>query len=429
MSRDERSLRFLLFVIAVLFVLQQSGLQVIDYLPRLAIRTAQAILVGSFLLLALWGMANYTRLPKFHARLIAVWAALNVFYGIGDLLFGSIAPLFHFESIVFALAVIPLIRDWGMWVSMMRGLFWGGIVLMALNMVPLLHWAGWVDLRPEIVPRLIETDVDLSHLDPYSFGIFGHTENHLILGRFSGRLQGWSLEPLHWGYFVLLTLACGLLLQTLHASRQRKLFYRMFFVLIAVHAYFVNSASVYLTLAIWFVSMAVFVTTRRWNWLAYRQNYLFLALMISIGLILPFLLLLIPHAEQLFYTEQVIGKGSNWESKLGFFQLGSQLFTRFLPMDMSHIEVSHNLILSTYITYGYFLIIPLFGFILWYCRRAVQDQPLGVAAASLLTLVTHLFLAPSFLFYPSGVLFMSFAMVVPSGYLHSQGVSSNKVVI
>lgn len=413
--RRERYLVLPLAAVAVLFALQQSGLGILDYLPELWTRTLQAGLVACTLLMALVGAVNMLRMPALHRQLVFALVGLNVLYGVATVFFGGVRLIFHLGSISFALAVIPMLADSRIWIGILRGFFWCGMALIVLNTVTLAHWAGWVELEPETIRRLVDADVDLSHLDPASFWIFGRTENHTVPGWFFARLQGWALEPLHWGYFAVLILCSGLMLREIATSPWGGIFYGPCFALIGVHLFFIHSMSVFVTLAAWFVSMGVLAAIRLWQRTRKREAaILFFATVIGTGFVIPFALALVPEAALILYTEEITGKGTNWASKIGFLDLGAGLFTRFVPSREFESLASHNLILERYIHYGYFLVAPLLGFLYWFVRHAVSGQPFRLAAAALLALLCHLMLVPSAAFYPSGVLF--FALAIAAAY-------------
>lgn len=409
-GQQQYLLLFLSFA-TVLFSLQQAGFGFLDYLPMLVTRLLQLTLVGGTALLAMLGFVYQRRLPALQSRCVTYWVIVNVWYAALSVMFGGVSVLFHAESIVVAFAMVVIVGDPGLWQRILRGLFWGCTVLIVLNSVPLLHWAGWIDLEPRFIPRLIQTDDDLSDLDAYSFGIFGRTESYVSLTRFFGRLQGWTLEPLHWGYFVVLAIACGLLTCAVSSNWRERLAIYMALPLFLFHLAFVSSASVLLTAVAWAAMMMMLMVTRRWRWARKRETFLlFGAAIVAIGFLIPFSLTLIPDIQSLLMAEQVIGKGDNWAEKIEFLNLGAQLFVRFLPMTQEQPQASHNLVLGLYLHYGYFLIAPLLAFFYWFIRHAVSGMPLTLVAAGLLILMTHLLLVPPALFYPSGVLFVMLAL-------------------
>lgn len=410
-GQQQYLLLFLSFA-AVLFSLQQAGFGFLDYLPMLVTRVLQLALVGGTALLTMLGFVYQRRLPSLQSRCVTYWVLINVWYAALSIMFGGIGPLFHIESIAVAFAMVVIVGDSGLWLRILRGLFWGWTVLILLNSVPLMHWAGWIDLEPRFIPRLIQTDDDLSDLDAYSFGIFGRTESYVSFGRFFGRLQGWTLEPLHWGYFVVLAIACGLLVCAVSRNWRERLAIYLALPLFVLHLLFVSSASVLMTVGGWAGTLMMLMVTRRMRWGRRQETFLlFAATILAIGFLVPFSLTLIPDLQSLLMTEQVIGKGDNWAEKIEFLSLGPQLFVRFLPMTQEQPQASHNLVLGMYLQYGYFLVAPLLAFFYWFLKRAVSGMPMTLVAGGVLILMTHLLLVPPALFYPSGIVFFMLALV------------------
>lgn len=416
-SGQQRYLLILLTWIAVLFALQQAGLGFLDYLPVAITRLLQMVLIGGTTAMAMLGAAHITSLPRFHARIVFLLVFMNVIYCALGLLFGGLKPLFYIESAVFAFALVPLLGDSRLWQGTLRAWFWIIAVLIALNTVPLMHWAKWVDLEPRYIPRLIDSGEDISDLDAYGFGIFGRTESYLAPGQFFGRLQGWALEPLHWGYFVALGIACALLLCGLTRRRGQRLTYWCVLPLFALHLRFVSSSSVLITFAMWILLVTMLWFTRRWAWGRRRETpLLFLSAIIGVGFIGPFALAYIPDIQLLLLADDSLGERDNWGDKIEFVTLGSELFVRFLPITRADLQTSHNLVLGMYIHYGYFLVAPLLAFFYWFVRQAISGLPMLLAAGGILILMTHLLLVPPLMFYPSGALFLGLQLVAADYY-------------
>jgi hypothetical protein len=390
---------------AIFFALQQTGLGFLDYLPLPVTRVLQALLAGSTLLLAFIGLVDVFQLPRFHRRVILSVTALNLFYMAMSLAFGGVRPIFPLESAVFALAMVPVIRDSRVWLRLTRLMFWMIVILIALNMVTLVHWAGWVDLPNEYIVRLVDTGEDLSYHDPLSFGLFGRTENQAIVGRFHARLQGWALEPLHWAYFVAIALAFGFFLRRIAPTAKSRRRYSLALILIAAHLYFVNSASATVTIAAWLGCMASLIVIYLFGPLRRRAGgLLFIAAALGTGFLIPFALAMIPDIDYWFETEDVTGEQGNWKGKVDFLALGAGLFTRFLPIAGSELQASHNLLLEKYLHYGYFLVAPLLVFLYRFVRTGVSAGSAPMSAMTLLILLTHTLLVPSAMFYPGGAL-------------------------
>ena len=412
-----------LAVLAVFFAVQQTGFGILDYVPLAVTRASQVLLIGATLLLAFLGATQFAHLPLYHRRVVLAFIALNTFYGLGSALFGGVRPIFHLESAILACACVPVIRDSRVWIAILRGFFWAGVVLVALNTVPLLHWAGWVSLPNQFVRRLIDTGVDLSSYDPLSFGIFGRTENQVVVGRFFARLQGWALEPLHWGYFVILTLAAGLILRSLDASRWHSRRYAWAFLLLVSHTFFIGSSSVSLTLFGWMACVAALAVMRGVPWLTRGSGpVVFFTAVIGTGFVIPFALAMIPEIDWWLETEDITGEGSNWRDKIRFLALGPALFTRFVPTFAAEPLTSHNLILEMYLRYGYILVLPLLVFLYWVIRNGISGRPLGFASAILLIVLCHLLLVPTAMFYPAGTLFVIFGLT--AAYYQRHGLST-----
>lgn len=414
---DQIYLLLLLSFVTALFALQQTGFGLLDYMSATATRLLQLTLVGSMVLMAMLGITYITRLPKFHARIVFALVAINVLYGAISLLFDGVDPLFHAESVAIALGLTVMLGNPALWFTLLRVFFWSGIVLALLNCVPLLYWAGWLHLEPTFIPRLIQSDDDISGMDAYSFGMFGRTESFPVAERFFARLHGWALEPLMWGYFVVLCLACGLMVAKLTPSWRERLCCYCAIAFLAVPLGFIFSASVMFTVASWLLALAMLAAVRRWRWSSQRETeILFLTVVMGVGFLIPFSLSLIPGIQTLIMTEQVIGKGDNWGDKIEFLNLGPELFMRFFPQVQTGPLASHNLVLGMYLHYGYFLVAPLLVMLYWYLRHAVSHLPGGLAAAGLLILLSHLTLVPPAFFYPAGTLFLAIALAAAEYY-------------
>ena len=121
-----------------------------------------------------------------------------------------------------------------------------GLVLISLNFVSLLYWFYDADILIGQVERY--TDFDRTDLDPFYFGLFGLTESYATnaFGISFGRLQGWSVEPQHWGYFVFLILSALLALRGMRVLGRGFLFSAILVIIPCIP--FLNSSSVYISL-------------------------------------------------------------------------------------------------------------------------------------------------------------------------------------
>ena len=130
-----------------------------------------------------------------------------------------------------------------------------GLVLISLNFVSLLYWLYDADMLIGQVEWY--TDFDRTDLDPFYFGLFGLTESYATnaFGISFGRLQGWSVEPQHWGYFVFLILSALLALRGMGVLGRGFLFSGI--LVIVPYIPFLNSSSVYISLFMSVSTMAI----------------------------------------------------------------------------------------------------------------------------------------------------------------------------
>lgn len=294
--------------------------------------------------------------------------------------------------------------EWFLWLN--AGL---GSVCVFLNSCVLLSFFGIVNLPYRMSERVGGGSVsDAVYLRDY--GLFGRTEigpDKLYLCR----LQGWSFEPIHWAYFVFLTIACCLFLWGLSDWKMKKKVLLPMLLLSCVHLFFVQSTTA------WIVFMMAagliggfFVSRHALGNFAYIL--VFLCIVVVIGFLAPSLLATIPGVENFFYMETLFGEGANWENKLGFVSLGSDIFKRFLPNAQYAGGTAHNLIMNIYMAYGY-LGLPLILWLEWeIIRTIVWTDNKMLQGAIILSLVVANHQAPEQLFYPSGAIWFLAAVAV-----------------
>jgi hypothetical protein len=227
------------------------------------------------------------------------------------------------------------------------------------------------------------------------------------------RLQGFSLEPISWAYFVFLTLASGVWLLPTITSPRKRLMLALLFALILFHLFFVYSSVAFIAVTAWILVLAFFQLVRRRGVLTNREALLgFVTVVLTPGLIVPFILARIPSVAMYLVAEDVLNKGSNWDSKIGFLTMGSALYRQFLPNFGAIPSAGHNLILSTYLQFGYFLSIPLLVYLFLFVKRTFVGMPFPVLAGSALTIIAHTTVLPPVLFYPSGSMWLMMALGV-----------------
>jgi hypothetical protein len=130
---------------------------------------------------------------------------------------------------------------------------------------------------------------------------------------------------------------------------------------------------------------------------------LFLLAVVLPGILGPFAIDLVSGAYHIFMSEQLFGEGSNWRGKIDFLQLGNALFTRFAPQS-APILVSHNVVLDTYVRYGYLLLLPLLFQFFAFVRMSLSAQAGLAGVAVVIVLLNHVLAVPGALFAPSGVM-------------------------
>ncbi|ODS23484.1 hypothetical protein AB835_08605 [Candidatus Endobugula sertula] len=404
-------------LLMVLVVWNQSHFQFQVYWSNMILK--QGIIWLGFLaiLFATTSLFVIKKFPKILVEVTLFYVVIIVFYGILDYLSGTNKLLFVAKTLVVSFLMLPMISCKKTLLQLIKLNFFLGICLIFLNTIPVLHWKDIIKLAYESVPR-IGGAVDRPDLNPFSFGIFGRTENYVYSGvseKFA-RLQGWSSEPLHWSYFVFLTMTCGFLFI---AGRGGSLFHIhsfLFLAIVAVHLRYVYSSTAFFTLAA-FIAMYCLVNAVRWFSVLQRYELAmgYFSLIIVPGLLVPFLLVLIPNVSEFFLQEQLLGEGSNWVTKIDFLSLSVSLYERFFPLFNEELPVvSHNLILSTYIKVGYFFLLPLLIFLWMFMRYTYKNMPIPLALASVLAILTHTLTVPTHFFYPSGA--MLFLMVIGVAY-------------
>jgi hypothetical protein len=390
----------------------RSHFQYDVYLPGAAATITPNVLILLAIVSAAM-IASFTWFKPYAPTL--VWFAIGytvlaLFHGLFKQALGTDGNLqMVFESVVVAFLMLPIISDRNVLHRFLKLNFTFGIALIALNMVTVLHWLQVLSLPNRYVTRYASEDIYAT--DPLHFGLFGLTENFPYPGHPFGipRLQGFSFEPIHWAYFVLLTLSSGLFVLALERRPGRTGGFAAAFALIAVHLFFVYSSAALFAFVVWLGVLALFALLRRTMNTRRESRYAFLALVITPGFIVPFIVARIPSIAVFLIAEDVLNKGSNWESKVGFLGMGSALYTRFFPMTGEIPAAGHNLVLSTYLQFGYFLTVPLLLFLAVFLKRTFHGTTFPVLAAGSLAVLAHSLLVPPLIFYPTGAMWLMMA--------------------
>jgi hypothetical protein len=404
----EKTITLSLLSIAVFFGFHQSGLGFLDYIPEGFLRILQIIMIIASILLAFWVFLNSKSLPPVFKKGFLALLSLNILYGsLGIIYKGGVGLIFHLESITFIYISILVISDSRIFSYLNKIFFYSGVFFAFLNMVPILYYSGIVDIGFETIPRLISTEE--YQPDSISFGIFGRAESSEAPDKFFARLHGWSLEPIHWGYYVIHFIASGIILYSRAKTANSKIFILILLIFLFVHIYFVQSVVVFFVLALWFLLLMIVSFVRRVSWLKKFETAVIFSFFLIYGLLIPFAMTFIPGIEALLLEDKITNKGTNWAAKIDFLSLGSSLLTRFIP---SNIEVtsSHNFILTLYIKYGYFFLLPFFFYLFWFIKKFISKQPFNIMSAGVLIILAHMVGAPPLFFHPSGVLFLGLIM-------------------
>jgi len=279
------------------------------------------------------------------------------------------------------------------------------ICLILLNTIPIFHWLGIVDLDFRYVNR-VGGELGLGYLDPIYFGIFGATEGAANEAYYisTARLQGWSSEPLHWGYFVCLSSCMTLLLMSMSKDIRKNRTLGGLLLYTIIYSYFLHSSTVNISI----IAMVMVLVSYRFFHHRVASDSLKALLLLTLavigpGFLIPFILSTIPGIELLFIQDDVLGEGSNWQNKIEWLS-AENLYGRFLPQFSANLVASHNAILTYYLNMGYILTLPLLIFFYKLFLITVKADNLYLCAATIVFVVTHTILIDSSFIYPSFVL-------------------------
>jgi len=305
--------------------------------------------------------------------------------------------IFIYSMIVIAGVVVYFQKEHvivGFW----RYVYIVGIAALLLNMVTLLYWLYGVDIFLSTANRFEGSD--RPDLDPYYFGLFGLTESYEIdkYGLSFARLQGFSVEPQHWGYFVFFILSALTVLRGMRKISYIK--FVLFTVFVLFYSMFLVSTSVFISYAVIVISMFVLAMSGR-----LKKNrdviVIFFTVVVGVGIIVPFVIGG-SLSEEWFYADQIFGEGKNWKGKIEFISIGSSLPYIFFPGQYD-LEISHNLPLYLYIQMGWFLFIPFLFFMYLLFYVLLSESNYYIRLSSVIFFVAHLFLIPTIFYSPSFV--------------------------
>jgi hypothetical protein len=358
-------------------------------------------------LLALLAFEQHARKASPLSPLARGYLWLGVFTLAVTLVWGGVAPAPKvFQGLVFALIMDMVLQDRGRLVRFLWGNAAVGVACVMLNTVPVLQFSRLISLPTTYIERM-GGGWEATGVKILSFGVFGRAEwdPYPLKGVWFNRLHGWSFEPIHWAYFVLWTAVCCLLLlpHTPGKTVRRSLWAAL--ALIVVHLYFVFSAAAFLVLAL---TAGLVLWHRVASVISPQLSRvaIYLALVVGGGLAGPMALVMTPSFTQMITEEKVLSKGDNWESKVAFVRLGSQALTRVVPDPSMAEGAAHNLVLSTYLAFGVFGVLPLLVFEWRLLKFTLRAPRRSVQAAALLSLVAINHQVPWMLFYPLGAIWV-----------------------
>jgi hypothetical protein len=404
-------------LLIVLFAWHQSHFQYDIYVEGQGGLVVYRLSVAATLMLAVF--ASVGSYPRPLVQMAFSYILVVLVYGVmADVVSEGGKLRYYIEAIVFALMMLPIVSSARLLRIFIAVNLMLATVLIALNTVTALHWLEMITLPYEQVARF-GGEEGLFHLDPLHFGVFGLTENLPALANPYGtaRLQGYSFEPLHWAYFVFLAFSCLLFLSADRKTMLQMTVTALLAALFLVHLFFVFSTTAFIAAAIATGFLVLLLAVRRMRLLARHESLVaFVVLVIVPGFLIPFVLVLIPEIGLVLVADDILNKGSNWDDKIDFLSLGTDLYFRFLPSFEDSRSASHNLVLSTYISFGYFLVLPLLWFLWMFIKRSLAGRPFVLVAGTALAIVAHVLVVPPQFFYASGAMWILMAAGVAYHY-------------
>jgi hypothetical protein len=282
-----------------------------------------------------------------------------------------------------------------------------GIILIVLNTVPIFSWYGLINLSPEPVQRFQDNSVGILHDDPLNFGLFGLSESYFNTVTFTGRLQGWLLEPLHWGYYINFIIS-ALLLLTRYLQPKKSVIIVISLILV-VHIFFVQSLSHVLSIAFAILLAAWILVVKKNSNPIFRNALLIMPITF---LILSPLVLIALNSFGVFnehVAESLLGKEGNWTDKIDFLNKNVDLLLTSAWGSSTEVSASHNIFASTFFKYGFIISSPLYILFIWILHKVVKYDWKTVFVTCLY-LSSNIFIVPDYIFSPLGVLWSSLVL-------------------
>jgi hypothetical protein len=197
---------------------------------------------------------------------------------------------------------------------------------------------------------------------------------------------------------------CCLLLLALSRWRRRRQVLIPALVLLAVHVWYVYSSTAFVVLATTAITV---VGTWFLRPVRMRPAYIFAIIVLVGGLVVPFLIALHPTWQNALFQDEVLAKGgADWESKLRFVNLGTDVLYRVWPDPRYKDMTSHNLVFEAYLSYGILFLIPILWFEWRFLVTMLRSRSNVVLMATLLTLVATNHEVPAHFFFPFGAMWL-----------------------
>ncbi|MDC6452817.1 hypothetical protein OAW68_04480 [Alphaproteobacteria bacterium] len=315
--------------------------------------------------------------------------------------------IYLLQSLCVLFAMLPVILNRRLCLFLVKYTYLFGLLLIMFATVPALHWSGFFLLENEQVLRVIG-DVTYKELNPISFGVFGLTEsvpypnNPLNLPR----LNGFSFESIHWAYFSILTLVNLLIFWSQNNSKKYRVFLFTSFILILFHIFLVFSLASFIVIGTSIIFVLFFVIFEFFIKLKVTtvRYIVYFGAVIFPGFLLPAILAIIPDILKNVDYLNFLGKQGNWDTKLGFTTESWDYFIVILPKLELVQQAGHNLTLYLYLQFGLLVTLTFLVFLWLFIKKTISSKSTAFNWATVLALLTHLYLVPIQFFWPSGVM-------------------------
>lgn len=118
-----------------------------------------------------------------------------------------------------------------------------------------------------------------------------------------------------------------------------------------------------------------------------------------------------------------MGEGQNWNEKLSFLGYGTELYFRVIPVFGEGFHSTHNLILNTYLNFGYIFLLPLIYFFYRFSYLVAYLPNFKISLALCFWVVSNTLLNTNGLYLPVSAIF--YMMLVGFSYYNLTGVANS----